>query len=350
MPKKNRTVKAREARPPTPDRKTAGVRMVDIAQLAGVSLITVSRVLNMPHKVAPRTREAVEKAIERVGYVPNLVAGGLASNRSRMIGALVPTITTPIFADTVQGLSDVLEREGYAILLGQTGYDDDREQTLVSTMLGRRSEGLMIVAGAHTPATSKLLRFAGIPIVQTWDLADAPIDLMVGFSHFEAGRAMTEHLISRGYRRVAFLGGGDPRSRARSAGCIAAMQAHGLEPPLLIPLASPAFMSAGSDAVEQLIGIRPRVDAAFFATDVFALGAHLKCLEKGIRIPEDLAVAGFGDLEVARHLVPGLTTVRIRSYEMGQSAAAILLGAIRGEPIAKRVIDTGFEIVARGST
>jgi len=250
----------------------------------------------------------------------------------------------------VQGLSDVLEREGYAILLGQTGYDDDREQTLLSTMLGRRSEGLMIVAGAHTPATSRLLRFAGIPIVQTWDLTDAPIDLMVGFSHFEAGRAMTEHLISRGYRRIAFLGGGDPRSRARSAGCIAAMQAHGLEAPLLIPLASPAFVSAGSDAVEQLIRIRPRVDAAFFATDVFALGAHLKCLEKGIRIPEDLAVAGFGDLEVARHLVPGLTTVRIRSYEMGQSAAAILLGAIRGEPIAKRVIDTGFEIVARGST
>jgi LacI family transcriptional regulator, gluconate utilization system Gnt-I transcriptional repressor len=326
------------------------MRMADVAQLAGVSLITVSRVLNTPDKVAPRTREAVERAIERVGYVPNLVAGGLASNRSRMIGAIVPTITTPIFADTVQGLSDVLEREGYSILLGQTGYDEERERTRVSAMLGRRSEGLMIVGAAHKPPTNRLLRFAGIPRVQTWDLTEAPIDLMVGFSHFEAGRAMTEHLISRGYRRIAFLGGGDPRSQARIAGCVAAMRTHNLKPPLLIPLASPAFVSTGSDAVRELVQIRPRLDAAFFATDIFALGALLKCLEIGVRIPEDLAIAGFGDLEVAKHMVPALTTVRIRSYEMGKSAAAIMLQSIRGQPIEKRVVDTGFEIAIRGST
>jgi LacI family transcriptional regulator, gluconate utilization system Gnt-I transcriptional repressor len=208
----------------------------------------------------------------------------------------------------------------------------------------------MIVGWAHTPATNKLLRFAGIPVVQTWDLAEAPIDLMVGFSHFEAGRAMTAHLIARGYRRIAFLGGGDPRSKSRHAGCVAAMRAHDLKPPVLVPLASPAFVGAGSDAVRELMKIRPRIDAAFFATDVFALGALLKCLEIGVRIPEDLAVAGFGDLEVARYMVPALTTVRIRSYEMVQSAAGILLASIRGQPIGQRVIDTGFEIVARAST
>jgi LacI family transcriptional regulator, gluconate utilization system Gnt-I transcriptional repressor len=331
-------------------RTTGAARMADVARLAGVGLITVSRVLNDPGKVAPETRAVVQAAIQRVGYVPNLIAGGLASNRSRVVGVVVPTITNSIFADTVQGLSDVLEAKNYSILLGQTGYDSEREQRLIATMLGRRAEGLIAIGCSQSDAVKRMLRAAGVPIVQTWDIVEDPVDLLVGFSNFEAGRAMTEHLIARGYRRIAFLGGSDPRSFARGKGYEAALEHHDLAPAQHVQLTSPASIGAGRDAVRILLAAEPRIEAAFFATDVFAMGALAECLRAGAAVPARIAIAGFGDLEVASHMVPTLTTVKIRGYEIGHSAAEMLLNSIGGRDMTRKVIDLGFEIVARQST
>jgi len=323
--------------------------MEDVARIAGVSLITVSRALNGGANVTAATRARVEAAVRQTGYVPNLIAGGLASNRSRIVGLVVPTITNSIFAATVQGLSDVMEPEGYSILLGQSGYDDARERILIATMVGRRVEGLLIVGGSQPPEVRDMLRGSGVAVVQAWELAADPIDLTVGFSNFAAGRAITEHLIARGHRRIAFLGGGDPRGAARGAGFAAAMAAAGLEP-ISLHAPSPASIAAGRAVARELIAARPRVEAAFCATDVFAVGVLAECRRAGIAVPAELAVAGFGDLEVAQHLAPALTTVRIRDYAIGAEAARLLLGTIAGQPRARASVDLGFEIVLREST
>jgi LacI family gluconate utilization system Gnt-I transcriptional repressor len=322
--------------------------MQDVARLAGVAVVTVSRVLNEPDKVAPATRAAVQEAIRQVGYVPNLVAGGLASNRSGMVAVVVPTITNSIFADTVQGVSDALEPAGISILLGETGYDDERERTLLSTMLGRRTEGLVVIGCTQAPPARALLAAARVPVVQTWDLIDDPVDMIVGFSNFDAGRAVATHLLDRGYRRVAFLGGGDPRSYARGQGFRTALRERGIAPALDIELASPAAIDAGRAALDRLLATVPDVDAAFFATDVFAAGALLACHRAGIAVPGRIAIAGFGDLELARQM--NLTTVRIRGYDIGRSAAEMVIASLSGRGVTRKVVDLGFEMIVRETT
>ncbi len=322
--------------------------MEDVARLAGVAVVTVSRVLNAPEQVAPATRKAVQDVIEQVGYLPNLVAGGLASNRSGVVAVVVPTITNSIFADTVQGLSDALEPAGFSILLGQTGYDDERERALLSTMLGRRVESLVVIGCAQAPPARALLAAARIPVVQTWDLIDDPVDMIVGFSNFDAGRAVAAHLLDRGYRRVAFLGGGDPRSFARGQGFRAALRDRGLAPAHDIELASPAAIDAGREALERLLANEPEVEAAFFTTDVFAAGALLACRRAGVAVPGRMAIVGFGDLEIARHL--DLTTVRIRGYDIGRTAADMVLDSLDGRASERKVVDLGFDVIIRATT
>jgi LacI family gluconate utilization system Gnt-I transcriptional repressor len=322
--------------------------MQDVADLAGVALVTVSRVLNEPDKVARETLDAVRKAIREVGYVPNLVAGGLASNRSGVVGVIVPTITNSIFADTVQGASDLLEPAGFSILLGQSRYDDEREARLIARMLGRRAEGLVVVGCTQAEPARRLLIGSQVPVVQTWDLADEPIDLNAGFSNFDAGRAVGDHLLDRGHRRIAFLGGGDPRSFARGEGFRAALGQRGLAPAISVDLASPPAFDAGRDALQTLLRPGTPVDAAFFSTDVLAAGALLACRRAGVVVPGRLAIVGFGDLEIARHL--DLTTVQIRGEDIGRAAATMILDVLTGTGPRPDRVDLGFRIVVRGTT
>jgi LacI family gluconate utilization system Gnt-I transcriptional repressor len=324
--------------------------MEDIAALAGVALVTVSRVLNTPERVAPATRKKVEDAIRRTGYVQNLTAGALAGSRSRIVAAVVPTIANSIFADTVQGLTEALEASGYAILLGQTSYDAAREEALVRAMLGRRPDAVMLVGAPLSAATRRLLKSAGIPIVETWDMVERPIDRVVGFSNAEAGRLVAEHFVARGYRRMRGLGGAEARSRARLAGFAGALAAAGIVPQPTMVLASPGSPTGGRDAMRALIAQDLPDDALFFTTDIFAIGALLECQRRGIAVPGRIAIAGLGDLELAAQMVPALTTVRISGRAIGQAAAAQLLGAMTGKPSAQRRIDLGVELVARGTT
>src|SRR3954463_13668012 len=186
-----------------------------VAKLAGVSSITVSRVVRLPDLVAPETRERVAAAMRELGYVPNQLAVGLARARTRSIGVLVPTIANSIFADTVQGLSDELEPLGYAVILAQSRYDAAREDHMLRALLGRRPEALIMVGSPATDDGARLLRRAGIPIVETWDLPPAPIDAVAGFDNYAAGVAVARHLLARGRKSLAFIGGDDPRATRR---------------------------------------------------------------------------------------------------------------------------------------
>src|SRR6476469_4221529 len=181
-----------------------------VAKLAGVSSITVSRAVRLPGLVAPETRGRDEAAMRELGYVPNQVAGSLASARTSSVGVLVPTIANSIFADTVQGLSDELEPLGYALILAQSRYDDAREDRMLSALLSRRPEAIIMVGSPATEDGARLLRRAGLPVAETWDLPAAPIDAVAGFNNYEAGVAVARHLVEQGRNSLAFIGGEDP--------------------------------------------------------------------------------------------------------------------------------------------
>lgn len=326
-----------------------GSRMEDVASLAGVSMITVSRAINTPHKVSPATLVRVQSAIRKAGYVPNLTAGSLASNRSRIVAAIVPTIDNSIFAETIRGLSETLAAGGYQLLLGQTGYDERSEEAMVAAFLGRRVDGIVVTGIAHSALTRKRLKHAGIPVVETWDLTDRPIDMVAGFSNIEAGRAMARYLIGKGYRRLGFAGGDDGRTHARLAGFAAAIKAtRGTHlQPLLLP-AGTSF-HGGREALGALLDLDPNLDAIFLSNDALAVGALMECVRRQIRVPQNLAIAGFADLDIAAQIEPALTTVQVGSRRIGEEAGHMLLARLDGQAVNDPIRDLGFAVVPRAS-
>lgn len=328
--------------------------MSDVAREAGVSLVTVSRAINTPAKLAPDTLAAVRAAIERLGYVPNLMAGSLASNRSRIVAAIVPTISNLVFSETLESLARTLADGGYQLLLGQSAYRHQEEAALVDTFLGRRVDGL-VLTGVAQPASLRLkLRRAGLPVVQTWDLAaagsEAPVDMLVGFSNIDAGRAAAKHLLTRGYRALAFIGAEEERSRLRLEGFRAEAVAAGagevpaelIRPPVQIDDAGPRLA--------QLLMRRPDITAVFCNNDLLAAGLLFECRQRGWDVPGRIAVMGFGDMPIARAASPRLSTVRIRRGEMGERAGQMLLARLAGEDPGARLVDIGFEVIERSST
>lgn len=326
------------------------VTMQDVARRAGVSTMTVSRALTAPSKVAPMTLERVQEAVRALGYVPDLIAGSLSSGRSRVVAALVSTIANSVFAETVDGLSRRLRQDSYQLLLGTTDYSAITEEALVQAILGRRPDGLVIASGDHTEATLAELSRARIPVVETWDLPAEPIDMAVGFSNLEAGCAMTEALVAFGYRRIAFAGGGvgySLRGQLRRLGYEQAIGRRG-ERLRIVPSASDrAAITTGAHAVDDLLERFPDADALFCHSDAAALGALAQCGRRGIRVPEQLAIAGFGDFDIAGDEALELTTVRVPKYEIGACAADILIERMQGRAVAPRIVNLGFEIVRR---
>src|SRR6516164_7054962 len=249
--------------PPEPDLQAVPT-LSAVAQLAGVSAITVSRVVRLPETVAPQTRLKVEAAMRELGYVPNQLAGALAGARTKSVGVLVPTIANSIFADTVQGLSDELEPLGYAVILAQSRYDAAREDRMLSALLSRRPEAIIMVGSPATEEGARLLRRAGIPIVETWELPQAPIDAVAGFDNYAAGVAVAKHLVAQGRQNLAFIGGDDPRATRRWNGFKDRLAQAGVTGPRRLVLERNASGSVA--ALAEL----PGVDAVFAANDAHA--------------------------------------------------------------------------------
>jgi LacI family gluconate utilization system Gnt-I transcriptional repressor len=318
----------------------AAPTLAAVAERAGVSPITVSRVVRLPGLVAPGTRTRVEAAMRELGYVPNLVAGSLASARSNSVGVLVPTIANSIFADTVQGLSDMLEPLGFAVILAQSRYDDVREDRMLAALLARRPEAIIMVGSPATADGAGLLRRARIPVVETWDLPDTPINAVAGFDNYAAGVAVALHLAAQGRRRLAFIGGDDPRATRRWLGFRDTAVQAGLGAPQRLILDRNA--SAGVAALARL----PGVDGVFAANDAHAIGLLAGLRHAGV-VPgpaQPVAVIGLGDLEMGRLTTPTLSTVRVHGAAIGKAAAGLTLD--RSGP---RRIDLGFELVLRES-
>lgn len=324
----------------------ASVTLADVARQAGVSLITASRALRTPAMVAPRTRARVEAAVASLGYVPNLVAGALASARTRNVALLVPTIASSIFAGTINGLSDALEAEGYAIVMAQSGYDAGRERRALAALLGRRPEAVVMVGSPATAETAAMLRRTaaeGTVVVETWELPASPISAAVGFDNAAVGRAVARHFAASGRRRLVFLGGPDARAEARFRGFQAAARTARLAPPARIVLPAPASMDDAAGAIGE--PALAAADAVFTATDVHGVGLLSALQAARRRVPDEIAIVGLGDLDIARHASPQLSSVRIDGAAIGRHAAALVLAG-RSAASGQR-IDVGFALTLR---
>lgn len=334
------------------------IRLTEVARRAGVSVVTVSRALRTPGKVAAGTRARIDAAVQSLGYVPNLVAGALASARTRTIALLVPTVASSIFATTINGLTDALEREGFTILLAQSGYDAKRELAGLAALLGRRPEALVMVGEPLTEAARTMLEAAaarGTFVVETWDLPTTPIGAAVGFDNAAVGAAVAARFAAAKRRRLAFVGGGDERAGARWYGFASAAGRLKLAPPVRVTLPAPAAVGDAAVALAEAKGPGglAGADAIFAATDVHAFGLLAGLRARGRRVPEEVAVIGLGDLEMARYTVPPLTTVFIDGAEMGRRAASLILSAVSKDgPEAEtfgRTVDLGFTLIERES-
>jgi LacI family gluconate utilization system Gnt-I transcriptional repressor len=342
---------------PTPRRtrrRTSSVTLDDVARAAGVSPQTVSRALRDPEAVAEETYGRVQEAVAATGYVPNLAASNLASNRSRAVAAIIPLINASVFADTVHGFSEVLAPHGYQIFVGSTEYRPEQEEQLVRSFLGRRPDGLLVFGTEHTTGTRSLLGAAGVPVVETWGWTERPVDLLVGFSNAAATAELVRHLAERGRRRPVFAGAlqpGDSRAAERRTGFSGAVrELLGIEPRIVAAQDRPVSMATGVELLDQVLARYPDTDALVFASDVFAAGALLACTRRGIPVPGRLAITGFGDFEIASHLVPSLTTVAVPAQEIGALAGNLLLDRMQRRPVAEPVRDVGFRIVQRESS
>ena len=339
------------------DGKASPPTMSDVARKAGVSTMTVSRALKNGASIAPETRLRIMQAVDSLGYVLDQSAGGLSSKRTGFVATLIPSINNSNFADTVRGLTDALVGSGLQVLLGYTDYSVDKEEELIESMLRRRPEGIVVTGGSHTAKARRLLEQAGVPVVETWDVPRSPIQHVVGFSNAEATAALVRYLAGKGYRNIAFIGGTssrDTRGADRRAGYEAALVELGLPKSRVISFGTPPIsMLQGGEAVVRLIEQWPEVEAAICVSDLSAFGAVMECQRRGWRVPQRIAIAGFGDFEVASCSHPSITTVGVHCHEIGKRTGELLLRAVdqerSGQPIPAETVITQFQVIARQS-
>lgn len=345
---------AEVAPPRVTRRKTRDATVLDVAAAAGVSPSTVSRAIRQPESVSEAAYAAVMRAVEETSYVPNRAASNLASNRSGTVVAVMPAMSYSVFADTVHGLEAVLSEAGIQLFLGTTGYDAEREEKILGAFLGRRPDGIVLVGASHTPGTRKLLRRARIPVVETWDWSDDPIDSLVGFSNGAAFTAIVEYVLAAGYRHPTFGGwltGADSRARARRDAFqdTLARLRPGDPVPIIDTAARRISVEAGAWLLDEARERYPETDVLVCASDIFATGAMLRAQSLGMRVPEDIAVTGFGDFEVSRFLHPPLTTVQTPNESIGRRAGELILERIAHRDSDPVSIDLGFTLMQRGS-
>ena len=338
------------ASPPSTKRRRTGraATVVDVARLAGVAANTVSRVMNHPEQVAPETRERVNEAIRVTGYVPNLLAAGVRSARSKLVAAIVPTVSGPMFLETIQALTETLDENGYQLILGQGGYDGAREDELLNAIIGRRPAGIAIVGVVHSPEGRRRLLASQIPIVEMWDLTPTPIDMVVGFAHEESGAAVCDFLLEKGRGRPAIISGRDGRAARRARAFQGAAKKRGIEVPIeWIP--APGALLASREAAGRLLESQSRPDAIFCSSDLVALGVVTEADARNVGVPQDLAVVGFGNLNFAEGVIPPLTTVHVDGPRLGRLAGSMLVDRAEGRDVASSTVDIRYQILERAS-
>lgn len=328
------------------------VTVAEIAARAGVSTATVSRVLNGNMRVSQEARQRVEAAVRETGYLPDASARALASNRTRRIGAVVPTLRNATFAAGVEALQRRLGEERYCLTVSSSDYDPEIEAYQARTLLESGVDGLMLVGFSHPQWLYDLLRKWDVPFVCTYVDRAVPGGGAVGFNNHQAGRIVAEYLLDLGHRNIAVIAApmrGNDRAADRVEGVREAMRARGLELPNSNVVQSPYSMLDGRLAMHTILELSPCPTAVICGNDSIAFGAFSEAHRQGLSIPRDLSIVGFGDLEFASMLAPPLTTLRLPFTEIGIRAAEYLLARILGTPV-RSVTSLEAHLIVRGST
>ena len=331
-------------------RHSGSVTLDEVAQALGVSAITVSRALHKPQLVSEELRARILETVDRLGYVPNRSARQLASARSNTILVLIPSLTNTVFIDTLAGIEEALAGTDFQMLIGNSHYNPDEELRLLRVYLEHKPDGILIAGVSQPPEFRAYVERFRIPVVHMMDFAEGGVS--VGFSQQDAGRALTEHLIERGYKRIAYMAAQlDERVMHRGEGYREALQEAGLYDPHLEFLdPAPSSMNKGAEMLDRIVAERRDCDAIFCCNDDLAIGAIARCQRRGIAVPGDIAIAGFNDLQPAAWTTPTLTTIATPRLEIGRTAARSLLELIEGRRPATLHQDLGFELRARAST
>ena len=336
----------------TPKRTRRGsgaITLRDVAMLAGVAPITASRALNTPSQVSDDVLRKVQEAVDRTGYVPNRMAGGLASSKSRLIAAVVPSTVFSVFNETIEALNGALFESGYQLMLGQTGYSSEREELLLESVISRRPDGIFIT-GIMPPGKARTrLMASGIPVVETWDLTPTPIDMLIGFSHADIGQAVAQYLLSKGNQKYAIVTANDERAGRRNKAFIETVKAHKSGDVLVQNVGDLRTLKSGREALKQILLLKPDVDAIFCSSDLLALGVLTEARAQKISVPHQISIMGFGDVPFVEDMIPALTTVKINGAEIGRLAAQCLVDRAQGKAVEQHIVDVGFSIVSRES-
>jgi LacI family gluconate utilization system Gnt-I transcriptional repressor len=301
----------------------------DVSEASGVSEMTVSRVLRNKGDVSAATRQRVQDAAKALGYVPNKIAGALASSRVNLVAVIIPSLGNMVFPEVLTGISEVLEDTELQPVVGVTDYLPEKEEKVLFEMLSWRPSGVIIAGLEHSDASVAMLRQAGVPVVEIMDVDGEAIDACVGISHRRAGRMMAEEIIQAGYKRIGFMGTKMPRdhrARKRFEGFTRTLAKAGIE------IADQAFYSGGSalakgrEMTEAMLKRTPDLDFLYFSNDMIGAGGLLYLLEQGYDIPGKIGLAGFNDVELLDGLPMRLATMDACRREIGQKAAEIITG------------------------
>jgi LacI family transcriptional regulator len=328
------------------------VRLIDVARRAGVSAASVSRVLNTPEKVSAELREQVAAALKELRYVPHGAARALASQRSRTIGAVVPTLDISIFAKGIEALQTRLQEFGYTLLIASAEYDPAKELELTRSLIERGVDGLALVGARHVPAVEELLDASGLPHVNTYSYEAQAARPCVGIDNRAGTYRLTRHLIELGHREFAILTSprrNNDRVSARFEGIQACLDDHGIAVPPQAIVEVPYSIADGRAGLRALLASGHAFTALPCTTDVIAFGALAECRAQEIAVPGEVSITGFDDLEPAAHLDPPLTTLVVPTEELGRRAADYLLDRIAGRTVLDH-IELAASLILRGST
>jgi len=332
-------------RPLDPGRPQLTLR--DVAEAARVSEMTVSRVLRNRGDVSQATRARVTEAARALGYVPNKIAGALASNRVNLVGVVIPSLSNMVFPQVLAGISDVLDDTELQPVFGASHYQPEREEKVIYEMLSWRPSGMIVAGIEHSDASRAMLANSGIPVVEIMDADGDPIDAMVGVSHRASGARMAREILARGYRRIGFMGTKMPedhRARKRLEGFEGVLAEAGIDLVDRIYYAGGSALGKGREMTQEMLSRHHELDFLYYSNDMIAAGGLLYCLEKGLNIPADIGLAGFNAVEILDGLPMQLATMDTRRQQIGEAAARIIAARVAGEECEQIItLDSGFE-------
>lgn len=325
-------------------KKKQRTTLQDIADQVGVTKMTVSRYLRNPDSVAVKTRGKIAQAIDELGYIENRAPAMLSKSSSKAIGILLPSLSNQIFASFVQGIEAVTKAHGYETLIAHFGYDLQEEEHKIASLLAYQVDGLILTESRHTPRTLQMIDNAGVPVVETMELPEQPIDMAVGMDHVAASYQAVRQMLAAGKRTIVYFGARmDTRTQLRMQGYEQAMQEAGLTPkPILTHEHS--SVSLAQTLFEQALQRYPQLDGIFCTNDDLAIGAMFAAQQRGISVPQQLSVIGYNALDVGQSMMPRLVSVDTPRYAMGEKSAELLIAALKGKRLPTQRIDVGYRI------